>query len=279
MGSTNLPKSPSKPNDNPMIIGLPRDVLSLLAIMLTPAELCDTSACEAFRSLCASCRALHEFFAETRSSFIGTYVHVDSPLVCAGAHRAGLVFDPRALSQRVARDFAFFPRMYSLIASTDCVHTQRGTTLIDGLSVEMYTSLLLRCAALDVSTRWMRRITELRIDGSWLGTCSEIAAFSNLRSLALVECRCNTVAGLDELDLESLSIDALSFYTGRRGGRFIGPVTVGPEILAPILRVRKLSVRRTPVVATALRFCDAARRDAGVIRRLYAPRDQAAEFD
>ena len=128
---------------------------------------------------------------------------------------------------------------------------RRGSAPLDGSSVEMYTGLLLRCAALDASAHWTRRVTDMRIHGSWLGTCSEIAAFTNLRSLALVGCRCHTVAGLDELDLDSLAVDALAFYARHRCGRYVGPVVdVGTDYLAPLLRARRLVVRHTPALAT-----------------------------
>jgi hypothetical protein len=232
-----------------LLLGLPGDILALVAIVLMPAELCDAGTCEALRAMCGSCRALRAFFAETRAAFTGTYVHVDSPMVCAFAHRAGLSFDPVQLSARVARDFSLFARMSSLIASSGVSHTHRAA-LIDLTSVEMYTSLLLRCAALDASAYWTRRVTEVRIHGSWLGTCSEIAAFANLRTLALVECRCHTVAGLDELAIDSLAIDGLAFYANSNDGRYVGPVIdVGHGLLAPILRIRKLVVRNTPALA------------------------------
>jgi hypothetical protein len=225
------------------------DALSLIAIVLMPAELCDSESCDAFRAMCGSCRALRAFFVETRGAFSGTYVVSDSPAVCASAHRAGLVFDPGALSARIARDFALFPRMRSLILSTETVVSREY--MIDASSAEMYTSLPLRCTVLESSWRWTGRVTEMRIHGSWLGTCAELASFKALRSLALVECRCHNVAGLDELDLESLTIDALNFYAGRCGGRFVGPVTnVGREFLAPIFRARKLFVKRVPALAT-----------------------------
>jgi hypothetical protein len=237
---------------------LPGDVLSLVAVMLMPADRCDSYACDALRAMCASCRALRAFFAETCLAYIGTYVHVDSPSACASAHRMGLVFDPRALSARVARDFGLFPSMRSLVVSTKVEGMPSGTALVDPTSVALYSSLLLRCAGLDESAQWTRRVTEMSVEGSWLGTCAEIASFVNLRSLTLVQCRCHTVAGLDALDLESLAIDALSFYSGRRGGRYVGPVPVGPEFLAPILRVRKLFVRRTPVLSSVFAFLSGA---------------------
>ena len=228
------------------------DALSLIAIVLMPAELCDAESCDAFRAMCGSCRALRAFFVETRGAFSGTYVVSDSPAVCASAHRAGLVFDPRALSARIARDFALFPSMRSLILSTEAVVPMaQEQRFIDASSAEMYTSLPLRCTALGSSARWTGRVTEMRIHGSWLGTCAELASFKALRSLALVECRCHNVAGLDQLALESLTLDALDFYAGRCGGRFVGPVTnVGREFLAPIFRARKLFVKRVPALAT-----------------------------
>lgn len=239
-----------------LLLGLPGDILALVAIVLMPAELCDAWTCEALRAMCGSCRALRAFFTETRAAFTGTYVHVDSPMVCAFAHRAGLSFDPGQLSARVARDFSLFTQMSSLIASSSSgvSHTHRAAP-IDLASVEMYTSLLLRCAPLDASAYWTRRVTDLRVHGSWLGTCSEIAAFANLRTLALVECRCHTVAGLDELAIDSLAIDGLAFYAKRNDGQYVGPVIdVGHEFLAPILRVRKLVVRNTPVLATLFSY-------------------------
>jgi hypothetical protein len=245
------------------ILGLSYNILSLIAIVLMPAETCDAESCESFRAVCGSCRALRAFFAETREAFSGTYVVCDSVFACAAAHRAGLVFDPRELSGRIARDFAFFPRMRSLLLAAQC-------PLIDGAddSVVMYMSLPLRCVSLSSSdsssassssassssdsSAWTSRVTDLSIRGSWLGTCSELAAFTSLRSLALVECRCHTVAGLARLELESLTVDALEFYAMRRDGRINGPVTdLGYEYLAPILRARRLFVKRVPFISTA----------------------------
>jgi hypothetical protein len=170
----------------------------------------------------------------------------DSVFACAAAHRAGLVFDPRALSSRIARDFAFFPRMRSLLLAAQC-------PLVDGAddSVVMYMSLPLRCISPSSAT-WTSRVTDLSIRGSWLGTCSELAEFTGLRSLALVECRCQTVAGLAWLELDSLTVDALEFYVMRRNGRVLGPVThLEYEDLAPILRARRLFVKRVPFISTA----------------------------
>jgi hypothetical protein len=237
------------------LLGLSYNTLALIAIVLMPAETCDAESCESFRAVCGSCRALRAFFAETREAFSGTYVVCDSVFACAAAHRAGLVFDPRALSGRIARDFAFFPRMRSLLLAAQC-------PLVHGAddSVVMYMSLPLRCVSLsssdssssDSSATWTSRVTDLSIRGSWLGTCSEIAAFTSLRSLALVECRCHTVAGLARLELESLTVDALEFYAMRRDGRINGPVTdLGYEYLAPILRARRLFVKRVPFISTA----------------------------
>jgi hypothetical protein len=236
------------------ILGLSYNILSLIAIVLMPAETCDAESCESFRAVCGSCRALRAFFAETREAFSGTYVVCDSVFACAAAHRAGLVFDPRELSGRIARDFAFFPRMRSLLLAAQC-------PLIDGAddSVVMYMSLPLRCVSLSssassssASSAWTSRVTDLSIRGSWLGTCSELAAFTSLRSLALVECRCHTVAGLAWLELESLTVDALEFYVMRRNGRVLGPVThLAYEELAPILRARRLFVKRVPFISTA----------------------------
>lgn len=228
------------------ILDLPYGMLSLVAIVLMPADLCDAESCESFRAVCGSCRALRAFFAETRAAFSGTYTVYDSPYASAAAHRAGLVFDPAALSRRIARDFAFFPRMRSLLlASFATVGTDEARV--------KFTSLPLRCVALDpASARWAHRVVELSIRGSWLGTCAELAAFTSLRSLALVECRCHTVAGLAELDLDSLTVDALEFYAARRDGTLVGPVTsVGYETLAPILRARRLFVKRVPAITTA----------------------------
>lgn len=238
-----------------LLLGLPGDILALVAIALMPAELCDSVTCEALRAMCGSCSALRAFFAETRAAFSGTYVHVDSLMVCAFAHRAGLSFDPGQLGARVARDFSLFPQMSSLIASSSSgVSRTHRAALIDLASVEMYTSLLLRCAALGASAYWTRRVTELRVHGSWLGTCSEIAAFANLRTLALVECRCHTVSGLDSLAIDSLMVDALAFYA-KRNGSYVGPVIdVGHEFLAPIRRVRKLVVRNTPALAELVSY-------------------------
>jgi hypothetical protein len=135
--------------------------------------------------------------------------------------------------------------MRSLLLAAQC-------PLIDGAddSVVMYMSLPLRCVSL--SSAWTSRVTDLSIRGSWLGTCSELAAFTGLRSLALVECRCHTVAGLAWLELESLTVDALEFYAMRRNGRINGPVTdLGYEYLAPILRARRLFVKRVPFISTA----------------------------
>jgi hypothetical protein len=134
--------------------------------------------------------------------------------------------------------------------------------LIDGSddSVVMYMSLPLRCVSLSSassssassSSAWTSRVTDLSIRGSWLGTCSELAAFTSLRRLALVECRCHTVAGLAWLELESLTVDALEFYVMRRNGRVLGPVThLAYEELAPILRARRLFVKRVPFISTA----------------------------
>ena len=243
------------------LLGLSYNILALIAIVLMPAETCDAESCESFRAVCGSCRALRAFFAETREAFSGTYVVCDSVFACAAAHRAGLVFDPRALSSRIARDFAFFPRMRSLLLAAQ-------GPLIDGSddSVVMYMSLPLRCVSLassvssssassssaSSSSAWTSRVTDLSIRGSWLGTCSELAAFTSLRSLALVECRCQTVAGLAWLELESLTVDALEFYVMRRNGRVLGPVTdLGYEYLAPILRARRLFVKRVPFISTA----------------------------
>jgi hypothetical protein len=235
------------------ILGLSYNILSLIAIVLMPAETCDAESCESFRAVCGSCRALRAFFAETREAFSGTYVVYDSVFACAAAHRAGLVFDPRALSGRIERDFAFFPRMRSLLLAAQ-------GPLIDGAddSVVMYMSLPLRCVSLSSassssdSSAWTSRVTDLSIRGSWLGTCSELAAFTGLRRLALVECRCHTVAGLAWLELESLTVDALEFYAMRRDGRINGPVTdLGYEYLAPILRARRLFVKRVPFISTA----------------------------
>jgi hypothetical protein len=236
------------------LLGLSDDILALVAAALMPAGNCDAYACDALRAVCGSCRALRALFAGTCGAFVGAYVVADSPRVCAAAHRAGLLFDPRALGARVARDFALLPRMRSLVSSSllpsDVSLDVRPSALLDCSSVEMYTGLLLRCAALDASAQWTRRVTELRVHGSWLGTCSEIAAFTNLGSLALVECRCHTVAGLDELHLDSLTVDALAFYAGH-SGRYVGPVVdVGADYLAPLLRARRLFVRRTPALAT-----------------------------
>ena len=229
-----------------MLLGLSHDILALIAIVLMPAELCDAESCDAFRAVCGSCRAMRAFFAETRGAFGGTYVVYDSPFACAAAHRAGLVFDPKALGGRIARDFAFLPNMRSLLLVTS------GCTGTDEPSVT-YTSLPLRCVALDSSTIWTSRVAELSIRGSWLGTCSALASFKCLRRLALVECRCHTVAGLTELELESLTVDALEFYATRRDGSILGPVTdVGYEYLAPILRARRLFVKRVPAIANAL---------------------------
>lgn len=230
--------------DSTGILDLPYGMLSLVAIVLMPAELCDARSCESFRAVCGSCRALRAFFAETRAAFSGTYVVYDSLYACAAAHRAGLVFDPRALSRRIACDFAFFPRMRSLLLASDA----------PVVSTDKFTSLPLRCVALDSASaeRWTRRVVELSIRGSWLGTCAELAAFTSLRSLALVECRCSTVAGLAELDLDSLTVDALEFYASRRDGTLVGPVTsVGYEALASIFRARRLFVKRVPAIATA----------------------------
>lgn len=233
------------------MLRLSDDILALVAAALMPAGICDAHACDALRAVRGSCRALRALFAETRGAFVGAYVVVDSPLVCASAHRAGLVFDPRELSARVARDFALFPRMSSLISRSLVPSDVRPSARLDCSSVEMYTSLLLRCAALDASAQWTRRVTDMRIHGSWLGTCSEIAAFTNLRSLELVGCRCHTVAGLDELDLDSLTVDALAFYARHRCGRYVGPVVdVGRDYLAPMLRARTLHARHTPALAT-----------------------------
>ena len=67
-----------------------------------------------------------------------------------------------------------------------------------------------------------------------------------------MECRCHTVAGLAWLELESLTVDALEFYVMRRNGRVLGPVTdLGYEYLAPILRARRLFVKRVPFISTA----------------------------
>jgi hypothetical protein len=237
------------------LLGLSYNILSLIAIVLMPAETCDAESCESFRAVCGSCRALRAFFAETREAFSGTYVVCDSVFACAAAHRAGLVFDPRALSGRIARDFAFFPRMRSLLLAAQC-------PIVDGAddSVVMYMSLPLRCvssssdssSSASSSSAWTSRVTDLSIRGSWLGTCSELAAFTSLRSLALVECRCHTVAGLAWLELESLTVDALEFYATRRDGRINGPVThLAYEELAPILRARRLFVKRVPFISTA----------------------------
>jgi hypothetical protein len=234
------------------LLGLSDDILAHIAAALMPAGICDAYACDALRAVGGSCRALRALSAWTRGAFVGAYVVADSPLVCASAHRAGLVFDPRALSARVARDFALFPRMRSLTSSSLLHGSLEPSALLDCSSVEMYTGLLLRCAALDASAHWTRRVTDMRIHGSWLGTCSEIAAFTNLRSLALVACRCHTVAGLDGLHLDSLTVDTLAFYAGH-SGRYVGPVVdVGAEYLAPLLRARRLFVRRTPALATMI---------------------------
>jgi hypothetical protein len=245
------------------LLGLSYNILSLIAIVLMPAETCDAESCESFRAVCGSCRALRAFFAETREAFCGTYVVCDSVFACAAAHRDGLVFDPRALSGRIARDFAFFPRMRSLLLAAQ-------GPLVHGAddSVVMYMSLPLRCVSSSAassssassssdssassSSAWTSRVTDLSIRGSWLGTCSELAAFTSLRRLALVECRCHTVAGLAWLELESLTVDALEFYVMRRNGRVLGPVThLAYEELAPILRARRLFVKRVPFISTA----------------------------
>ena len=246
------------------LLRLSDDILAHIAAALMPAGICDAYACDALRAVGGSCRALRALCAGTRGAFVGAYVVADSPLVCASAHRAGLVFDPRALSARVARDFALFPRMCSLVSSSlvSTDDAQRGSVLLDASSVEMYTGLLLRSLDSSSSAQWTRRVTELHVHGSWLGTCSEIAAFTNLRSLELVGCRCHTVAGLDELDLDSLTVDALAFYAGHRCGGYVGPVVdVGPAFLAflaPLWRARRLFVRRTPALARFFRGASGA---------------------
>lgn len=234
------------------LLGLSYNILALIAIVLMPAEMCDAESCESFRAVCGSCRALRAFFAETREAFSGTYVVYDSVFACAAAHRAGLVFDPMGLSGRIARDFAFFPSMRSLLLAAQCPLV--GSVAGADDSVVMYMSLPLRCisASSASSARWTSRVTDLSIRGSWIGTCSELAAFTGLRSLALVECRCHTVSGLSSLELESLTVDALEFYAMRRDGRIVGPVTdLAQEYLAPILRARRLFVKRLPAIASA----------------------------
>ena len=227
------------------LLGLSDDTLSHVVAALVRVA-CDAETCDALCAMRASCRALRAVSDRVRS-FGGAYVFSDSPLVCASAHRAGLVFDPIALGARLARDFLLFPRMRALVSATEGIRVQRGSAPLERSSVELYTSLLLRCAALGSSARWTHRVTEMCIRGSWLGTCAEVASFTNLRSLALVECRCHTVAGLAELDLETLTVDALAFYGRRCDGGYFGPlVEVARETLAPIRRVRRLFVRNTP---------------------------------
>lgn len=216
------------------LLGLFDEILALVATALMPAGSCDADACDALRAVCGSCRAFRALFAETRA-FAGAYVVTDSPRGTVGE---------RALGARVARDFAFFPRMCTIISSS-LVSADVGSMLLDSSRPEMYTGVLLR--SLDSSSaQWALRVSELHVHGSWLGTCSQLGSFANLRTLALVACRCHNVARLDELELDSLTVDSLAFYVGRCGG-YVGPaVGVGPEFLAPLWRARKVSVRRTP---------------------------------
>lgn len=211
------------------LLGLFDEILALVATALMPAGTCEADACDALRAVCGSCRAFRALFAETRA-FAGAYVVTDSP--------RGTV-DERALGARVARDFAFFPRMSTLISSSP-VSADVGSMLLDTSRAENVHWRASPVVGLVVGAMGASRHGAARprvVARHVLPTCVfREPADSCARS----------VAGLDELELDSLTVDFLAFYVGRCGG-YVGPVVgVGPEFLAPLWRARKVSVRRTP---------------------------------
>jgi hypothetical protein len=214
----------------------------------------------AVRSVYISLRRASRWFRllvdEHRPEFTGPYFNdtLDCPLYRSPDELV-------CIDASVQRDFGAYTRLCSLVISANAACSDgldepprqplRRVTVVDEYSVVLYMSILLRCRpSMSERAHWSDRVTILRVESSWLSECDELGRFTNVQTLALVGCRCNSTKGLTTLSkLRELTLDALIFYTKRHAGRFfVGPTLPSRASLTlKGIGLVSVTIRRMPV--------------------------------